>query len=138
MLYKNKIFIALAFVLTLVVSSVSFLTTTEANGKGFDYNSRTFGKCFVCTLKDQNISGSVTISVLSASSQISSHAVRMTDVNGRYIWSDDNAMSAPKGKRTFYLGNDHKVYKIYIKGNGSGSGSASVTESDNVEIRVSW
>lgn len=40
--------------------------------------------------------------------------VTFKDKNGRYIWGEDKAISA-NGKRTFNLGADHDVYRIYVK-----------------------
>ena len=40
--------------------------------------------------------------------------VTFRDQYGRYIWGEDKAISAA-GKRTFKLGSDHSVYRIYVK-----------------------
>lgn len=40
--------------------------------------------------------------------------VTFKDQNGRYIWGEDKAIGNT-GKRTFKLGSDHRVYRIYVK-----------------------
>ena len=68
MLNKNKIFIALAFVLTLVVSSVSFSPSTEAYTGMAVYGGR-YQKCFEVTLKN-NRSGNIEIAMWPANNKV--------------------------------------------------------------------
>lgn len=44
------------------------------------------------------------------------NSVKMTTTTGRYIWAEDGAIRLC-GARTFYLGNDHSAYRIYVRTN---------------------
>ena len=113
MLNRSKISIALAFVLTLIVSSVSFSPTTEAGGSIKIYADK-FQEYFECILNDKGKNGSIRIRIDAASNKIKNYTIRMEDKNGRYIW-EQTGISA---NRSYELGNDHDVYIIKIKANG--------------------
>lgn len=51
-------------------------------------------------------------------------SIKMTDTRNRVIWSETNAIPVSWmncGNRTFRLGKDHSVYRLYFKSNGVGS-----------------
>ena len=96
----------------------------------------TYEQYFQCDLT-QNRDAEVTIAMFPANPQVKNYSVRMTDERGNVIWEENGALSW-NGKRTFKLGNDHKVYRIYIKSNG-GSGvtaSAEMTEHRYVQVKA--
>lgn len=115
----------------------SFVSSVALAYTSMNVRSGQFSQCFECTLQNARQSGSVTIAMHPANNKIKNYTVRMEDENGRYIWGEDGAISW-SGTRTFRLGNDHRVYRIFIMSNG-GSGycaAANVTKTSNVSVRV--
>lgn len=137
MLNQSKIFVAFVFVFALIFSSVSFLPSTVAAGPSIAVYSGKFSKYFEVKLQDMKKSANVTIQMWPTSNQFKNYTVRMTDERGNYIWGEDGAISW-NGSRNFYLGNDHKVYRIYIRANG-GRGNVStafVTSHSNAIVKA--
>ena len=139
-MFKSKICVALAFIFTLISATISQMPSTNAFDVGIDVYSNRYNQYFECTINDRKSSGSVRIDMWPTSNKIKNYSVKMLDEKGRYIWEEDGALTW-NGSRTFHLGNDHKVYRIYIKANG-GSGNvalAVIKVSSNVTIKKrSW
>ena len=91
--------VALFSVFAVTSSAASYVTINAKNGN--DYCT--------CTL-----TGKKTAKVTVKAECGGKPTVTFKDEKGRYIWGEDKAISA-NGKRTFRLGSDHSVYRIYVK-----------------------
>lgn len=123
----------IAFVLAVItVFSVSVMS---ANASTYIYMDNTFntGYCTATLTKPGKKNASVKITVVSTSGV----SVKMTDNKGRYIWSESNAIPVksilPTASRTFNLGKNHSVYRIYVKTRYCGT--ASFSNAKNCTIR---
>ena len=136
---KSFVKIISAFVFSVILSIALILPTTVSAYSGIAVYGNQYRQYFQCTLKNyvknRSKNGSITISMYPANSKIRNYSVRMVDERGKYIWEENGAISW-NGTRTFHLGNDHKVYRIYIKSNGGSRNvaTATVTGSSNVSI----
>ena len=122
----------IAFIL--VVIAVMSMFVVAANADTYYYTSNKFSSCCTATLsKPGKKNASVKVTVVSTG-----HAtVRMEDANGRYIWGESNAIKVggimPTGNRTFSLGKDHSVYRIFVK--TPYAGTASFSNAKNCTIK---
>lgn len=129
----SRIFIGL-FVISSIL--VMFEPKETIASRSITVRGNGYGQYIECQLQNTKKPGSIMIIMYPTKKWSGGYSVCMKDERGRVIWSENNAISW-NGSRTFYLGNDHKIYRIYIKGNG-GSGTvatASTTAYNNVHVR---
>lgn len=101
----------ICIVLSMLCISAATVTTVSAKK---NYNAGTSYKYYTtCKLRDTRKSASATIKVWNTTYGYRND-VKVTDGNGRYLWSERGGI-AWSGQRTFYLGNNHKSYRIYVK-----------------------
>ena len=91
--------VVVLFSMCAVAVSAASYVTISANGTSY---------C-TCTL-----TGSKTAKVTVQVNCGGKPTVTFRDEKGRYIWGEDKAIGNT-GKRTFKLGSDHSVYRIYVK-----------------------
>ena len=96
-------------VLLVIVTLFSFCAVASSAASYVNINAKYGNEFCTCTLTG-NKTAKVTVQVNCGGKP----TVTFKDENGRYIWGEDKAISAA-GKRTFKLGADHRVYRIYIK-----------------------
>lgn len=118
---KRIVALVLAVITALSISVVSAGAATYI----WTDNSFNTGYCTATLTKPGKKNGSVKVTIVSTTAA----TVRMTDNRGRYIWGENNAIKVggvmPTGNRTFKLGKDHSVYRIYIKTRYPGTASFS-------------
>lgn len=120
--------------LVTMAMSVSMLMPASAAGYNISENYKSYA---TCTLRNTRNPGYVTIGVYNTSIQwgrTQRNSVRMTDTKGRNIWEEKGAI-AFNGSRRFYLGNDHKAYRIYVK-TYYGKGCADFYSPSNVTVKI--
>lgn len=120
---KSKRIVALILA---VITALS-ISVMSASAATYIYTQNNFntGYCTATLTQPGKKNGSVKVTIVSTTAA----TVRMTDNKGRYIWGEDNAIKVggimPTGNRTFKLGKDHSVYRIYIKTRYAGTASFS-------------
>ncbi|MDO4732422.1 MAG: hypothetical protein Q4B50_02755 [Bacillota bacterium] len=121
----------------MVLSLVMLFSYADSASAKTSYNYNSGYKQYVtCTLQNRSKPGYVRIKTYNSGFRFGytlRNNVRMTDAKGRVIWQEKGAI-AMNGSRTFYLGNDHPVYRIYVS-SYYGNGSVNFSNYGNVSIR---
>lgn len=86
-----------------------------------------------CTLVNKKKGGNVKVIVWPAKSYKKTY-VKLTDTSGRYVWEGTMGWN---GQRTFFLGNDHSGYRVYVRSDGGSgiTGSVNFQNAGNISIR---
>ncbi len=111
---KSKIFIALAFIFTLIFSTTATNYTEAATSASFS-NSNAYCTVYIsdALMKKQGYHCATVKLVTRKIGGIPTNGkvqITMTDENGNHIWS-----GSKNGGVTLKLGNDHRVYRIYVR-----------------------
>ncbi len=129
-----KKIIATALVILTLASSTA-ISASAQTGFFLAQNSYTYNKNTYCTCtlskpgkKDASVKVNLTCT--------GPLTIRMTDNKGRYIWGEDNTIKRNMmnhGVRTYKLGKNHSVYRLYFK--SKGTGFCSVSNPKNCSIK---
>lgn len=117
---KSKIFFALAFIFTLIFSA-SALKCAEATTRAAFSNTNAFCEVRISdALMNKRGYHYATVKLITRGSlNVKTNGkvqITMTDENGNHIWS-----GVKNGGVTLKLGNDHRVYRIYVRTYSDGS-----------------
>ncbi|MGN0467843.1 MAG: hypothetical protein ACI4GY_03855 [Acutalibacteraceae bacterium] len=127
---------ALFMVLTLVSAmaiNASAQTYFWLGTDSYSYNGNSYCTCTLT--KPGKKDAKVTVKLYSTGPL----TIKMTDNRGRSIWSENNSIRPNawnNAARTYNLGRDHSVYRLYFKSTyGRGAGSCNVTSPKNCSIK---
>lgn len=117
-----KKFVALLMAAIIIVSMFSITASAQTGfflgTKSYSYNGNTYATCKLTNTKK---SAKVKVTLTSPKPL----TIKMTDSRGRYIWSEDSSIKPNwmnSGSRTYKLGKDHSVYRLYFRSTYSCSG----------------
>lgn len=119
----------------LVVVSCFSLSASAQTGfflgtKSFSYDGNTYA---TCRLTNTRKSAKVKVTLTSSGPL----TIKMTDSRGRYIWGEDNSIKPNwmnSGSRTYTLGKNYSVYRLYFRSTNGKSGFCSVKAVSNCTV----
>lgn len=125
------------FLVVVIVASCLTVASSAQTGfwlgtPSFSYNGNRYA---TATLTNTKKAAKVKVTLTSTGGL----TVKMTDSRGRYIWGEDNSIKPNfmgSGSRTYKLGKDHSVYRLYFRQTSRGhSGFCSVKAVSNCTVR---
>lgn len=127
--------ISLLMVVIMIVSVFSISASAQTGfflgTTSFSYNGNTYATCKLTnTKKDAKVKVTLTSN--------KPLTIKMTDSKGRYIWGEDSTIKPNwmnSGSRTYKLGKNHSVYRLYFRSTYKcSSGFCSVKSVSNCSV----